>query len=451
MIGGDYTMDLLVQPVVLRGLVWGSPGRPGGAKRREERLDELGRELREKLPGLQVPDPVVIDGDQDLPLLRTVATRSDVLLVIRAELLSVRWAAPALASVEAPLILFRSPNFPGAVMADLYGYLRPEGCDVFLALNFEQIRRRCHIIGARKRLREIRVLLIGQGFPSWSQVANPTDPVTVRNRLGVEVVELPVEALFDRFPQVPRDDAEKLAQEWIEGAAGINEEGRRDIVEVAQVHIALEQLLAEHQAGAITVDCRMWDEQNMERFGRFYSPCMPLTVFRQKGVPAACEADVNALLSMMILGFLAEKPAFMGNLGGLDPEEGTVDVGHCAATVNMDGFDAEAEPYELMDYHHRGSGLASFSRMREGETATIARLEKDLDRISLAAGPILDTSMPPGCINRLKVQIGNIPDFVRRCWTGDHYAAVYGDQRERVWELCEMLGMEVLEPGRPYR
>lgn len=209
-------------------------------------------------------------------------------------------------------------------------------------------------------------------------------------------------------------------------------------------HIALEELVWEHSADGVTVDCRSMDEMSMERHGTFYAPCLSLTLLRAKGIHAACEADVCALLSMMILGYLANKPTFMGNIGAVNPEEGWIDIAHCAATVNMDGYDSPPAPLTLPDYHNRGTGISTFSRMREGQTVTFARLGKDLTALEAGCGKIWDSSPSKGCVNRIRVKVGDVHDFLHHCMLGDHHAVVYGDIIEDLKLLCKLLDLEFL-------
>ncbi|MEM3465067.1 MAG: hypothetical protein QW566_01210 [Candidatus Jordarchaeales archaeon] len=42
-------------------------------------------------------------------------------------------------------------------------------------------------------------------------------------------------------------------------------------------------------------------------------PCFAYVTLRDEAVPAACEADIISLLSMIILHYLTGKPSFMGN------------------------------------------------------------------------------------------------------------------------------------------
>ncbi len=444
---GKNVMSIKIQPVLFRGLVWGSPGKAGGAKRRQLNPAEIVKPYRENLPDCEVADPVFVDSPDEAQDLRARFPGADLLLVTRPELLSCRWAAPALVNSGLPLVLHNWKNNPSAVLSDLYGYLHADNADATLALDYPDIARRARVVEAHKRLRNATLLCVGDGFPSWSQVANPTSPEQVTERFGLEVVVRDLDELIDAARNVAQDRAEALVQEWRDQAAVVTEAAEQGLVEAAQAHLALEAMVKEASADAVTVDCRKMDEDTMARYGSFLSPCMSLTVLRDRGIPAACEADICVTLAMMILEFLAKKPTFMGNLNTISPEDGHVGVAHCAATTKMDGYEAEPAPLELSDYHHRGTGVASYSQMREGIEVTIARVDKNLANISVLSGTVVDATRGQGCINRILVQCDDVADFVERCMVGDHYAAVYGNIVREARALCRGFGVGVLEPG----
>lgn len=442
---GAQEKRVVVQPVVFRGLVWGSPGKPGGQRRRLESASEVTEFYRSALPEAEVREALIVNGPEEAERLPERLSGAEVLIVHRPELLSVTWAVKALESLDLPVALFGHRNFPGAVLCDIYGYLKAAGRgSVLLALDTSEIERLVRAARARKMLSSSTVLVIGEGFPSWSQVANPTSPETVRERFGAKVETASVEELFERIGEVDRSEAESLAKRWLEEASEVKPEARNAIVEAAMTHLAIERLVEERGADGVAVDCRLMDELSMERYGTFYSPCMSLTVLRARGIHAACEADVCALLSMMALGYLADRPTFMGNIGPVSVEEGWLEIAHCAATTNMDGYDSPPGPLVLLDYHNRGTGVATFSRMREGQTVTFARFDKDLKAVGAGAGRILDSSPGRGCVNRIKVGPLDVRRFLDQCMAGDHHAVVYGDLTEELRLLCGLLGIEPL-------
>jgi L-fucose isomerase-like protein len=45
-------------------------------------------------------------------------------------------------------------------------------------------------------------------------------------------------------------------------------------------------------------------------------------------LPAGCEADAGATLTMLMFEYLADRPAYMGNLVWADPQTNRVSISH---------------------------------------------------------------------------------------------------------------------------
>lgn len=433
-------MKLNIQPVIFGGLEWGHPD----TARREWKarvLADKQRMYEEKLTDVEMLDVCMINCEDEVGKWTALASNADMVLVLHTELLSVTWAAKALATVDVPVVLHGQENYPTPCFVDLYGYLRADGHDVHLALDIGEARSILRVLEAKKRLASTKILLIGEGFPSWSQVANPTSPELVEEKLGIEIRQRGINELLREFEAANTDDASTLAKEWLDGAEAVTEEAKRDIVDVAKVYSAIKKMLNSARANAFTIDCRAWDELTMEKFGRFFSPCMSLTTLRWEGIPAACEADICALLAQCVLTYLSGLPAFLGNIGQVNPTEGWVAIEHAAAAANMDGTHDKLEGYTLTDYQRRGTGVASYCSVEEGQDITFARFDKNLNNISVAVGKSLATER---CF---RVVIGDISDFMHRCLVGDHHAVIYGNHLKEVAALAEMLGVGILTPN----
>jgi L-fucose isomerase-like protein len=438
----DATLNVL--PVLFKGLMWGHPEKELGHVRKQiPSAEELLGPLRPELPEATLLEPCEIDSEDDVPKLMARVAEADMVLVVHVELLGVTWTARVLEQVDRPVVLYGKKHYPVAVTVDLYGYLRSMRREVTLAITPEDIRQEVRVLRARKRLACSRALVIGEAFPSWSQVANPPTPDVIRERLGVEVRTRPLEDLIAGFREASESDAERLAAEWQEGAIEVKEEARHDIVGAAKTCLAIQKLVEEENAQLFTIDCRAWDEWTMEELGRFYGPCMTLTLLRFLGIPAACEADVCALLSMGMLSYLSDRPCFLGNIGRVRPDEGWVAVEHAAATVNMDGKETAFRGYRLHDYQNRGCGLASYWDSPVGVDVTFARLSMDLREMGVAAGRTLEA---PRCF---RVAVDDVRDFVGRCLVGDHHALVFGNHVDALCNLCRSLGITPLVAGRP--
>jgi L-fucose isomerase-like protein len=431
-----------VLPAILGGRLWGSPQEQYGHRRKKlQPPEEMLAPFKAELKNVEFLEPSVINDQSELGKLLDAARKPDMLLIMHAELLSVTWAVRGIERLDIPVVLCRSrPNSPGAVLTDLYGYLKSQGRDVQLAIAFSDVQTKIQATRAKKRFANATALVIGSGFPSWTQVANPTEPRAVTAKLGVRVTQRSIDELMARFEKTDEQAAGRLAKEWTQNAQHVTEEAKRDIVGAARTCLAIKGMVQEANADLFTIDCRTWDELSMGRFSRFYGPCMTLSTLRFEGIPAACEADICAMLAMGALSFLSDLPAFMGNLGWVNPDQGWVRIGHASAAPNMDGTKTKMEGYTLTDYQGRGCGLASYCPVPEGWDLTMARLDKDLKNISFATGKSLASERD------FRIVIGNVRDFMKRCLVGDHYAVAYGNHAEALRELAAMLDMGVLEP-----
>jgi L-fucose isomerase-like protein len=441
-------MSLRVLPVDFAGLRWGHPEHKHGRRwRPQEQIPDKLRMYAERLEGIELLELCTLEGKDDAPGFLKLAAEADAVVCVHSELLAAVWAAEALAQSPVPVILHANENAPGAVISDIYGYLHADGCNTRLALNISELRAMLGGLAAKKRLAETRALIVGDAFPSWSQAASPESLELVRDRTGMELVGRSMDEFTALFDAADEAEAEAQAKEWLGAADRIEarEAVEQDIVPIARVYLAAKQMIEETEANAFSIDCRTWDEQTMERFGRFYGPCLAHTTLRFNGIPAACEADVCALLALCSLTYVSGLPAFMGNITQAVPEESWLGVGgHASAAANMDGSADKLEGYWLTDYGGRGTGCASYCAVPEGIDVTFARFDKNLENISFATGVTRETDR---CF---EVAMGDVDDFVHRCLVGDHHGVVYGNHALALRVLAEELGMGVLEAGKPW-
>lgn len=436
-------MELIVQPVCFGGIDWTSRAKLGlePTPRPVERARWRLPELQEAIDNVQWRDLIEVNTPEHIPTLREAARDCDLVLALASELLVVQTATRALSSVAVPVAVTGAEDIPGAFFTDVYGALKADGHDAYLAINAADLRSHITVLRAQKMLAHTRALLIGEGWPSFSQVANPDSPRVVEERLGVEIVQRSIEDLRARWEGADEDEAEDVAAMWLQNAAEVDESARRDIHQCAKMYLAMDALLEETGANALTINCRAWDLISCEEFKAFYSPCMGLTHLRWRGIPAACEADICALMSMCVLNYVSDKPAFLGNIGQIFPTRNSVRIGgHAACTVDMEGAGTPLEGYRLRDYGGRG-GVASYLPIEGGRPVTIARFDKHFRHLSLAAGETVATEQG------FEVALDDVNDFMHRCLTGDHYIVVYGDHVDIIARLCERLGVEPLIPA----
>lgn len=182
-------------------------------------------------------------------------------------------------------------------------------------------------------LRRSRVLV----SPPFKGTPAAHDPTEVKQRLGVEMVAI-ADGRYDAvMGTVDQAAAEARADKWLEEAQRLVEPSREDIVKAARASLTLDRLVAEHQACGLCVGtCMGWLPRGF--------PCLGFTGLNDRGIPAACDGDMDCLLTMLILEHALNQPGFLGNAAGVDTSRNTFHLSHCSAPLKMEGRSGPAAP-----------------------------------------------------------------------------------------------------------
>lgn len=200
--------------------------------------------------------------------------------------------------------------------------------------------------------------------------------------------------------------------------------------------------VTEHDIGALATRC--WPDF----FTSFGTPvCTVLAMLNDRGVSAACEADIYGALSMYMGQQLTGRPVFFGDPVSLDEEEGTVTFWHCGtAATSLAHPDSGA----VVGVHpNRKIGPAMDFGCAPAKAVTIFRIGRKPDgtfRAFLAAGEALDK---PRQFTGTSVVVRTdepakelVCRSVKDGWE-PHFVVVYGDVTQELRMVCEMLGVEV--------
>jgi L-fucose isomerase-like protein len=179
-------------------------------------------------------------------------------------------------------------------------------------------------------------------------------------------------------------------------------------------------------------------------------PCLSFTRLRDEGIAAACEADVCAMLSTMLLQEISRKSSFMSNISSVNRQASTVVLRHCVAPLKLMGYDAPSLPYNLRDYHGMGRGVTPEVGFPAGVEVSVGEFSKDLKSFALWPGRIqagskddqtaIDAETRSFCSNGAKVKIKDVDGFFQNIM-GIHHVMVAGNHAKAVRDA--LLGMKV--------
>ena len=277
---------------------------------------------------------------------------------------------------------------------------------------------------AASRLRGARLGVIGEPSP-WL-VYSRVEPAELRERLGVTLVEVPMERLVEEYQGAspPPGLLERLAS----SAASV-ERPRAELEKALRLYAAVKRIAERERLDAVTVEC-------FEVIPRLdTTACLALSLLNSEGIVAGCEGDVPATLTMMLASWASGRPAFMANPARLY-SDGLL-LAHCTAPISEGR-------YRLLSHYETGKGVGVSLEYPRGAEATIARLSPSLDALRIGVGEVLESGLlsPQHCRTQVRLRTRWNPYTLLEESTGNHHVLVLGNHVEALKAAAQMLGIK---------
>lgn len=312
--------------------------------------------------------------------------------------------------------------------------------------DLNELERALSLLRVVPMMRRSKILL----FPPAQGTQAARSPEEVKKRLGADVVAVEEKVFDDMITGADPAAVRAEVEAWTKGAKGILEPTGEDIEKAARVSVALDRLIEQEQADALAIGtCMGWLPRGF--------PCLGFTRLRDRGIPAACEGDMDSVLTMLLFQYAAGLPGFQGN-ATFDTARNALWTAHCTAPLKMDGPGGEAAPYLLRGHSEvGGSGCVPEIQYRLGQVVTRAKLV-NVHTILASTGKIIE--VPEKSVHGCRTQIvTEVRDAARMAanWgsaidsedamTLLHRVVVYGDHMQNLGHLSHLMGLEVLEEG----
>lgn len=273
---------------------------------------------------------------------------------------------------------------------------------------------------ARRRLQGSRAGVVGR--PSDWLIASESDRAAVKERLGIELVDIPIEELITEihsglcegpsgFPlkSVKYSVNRKVTQKVFDGALDI--------------YSALKRLIDRYELSAVTVRCF----DLLEAVGN--TGCIALALLNAEGIPAGCEGDIPTLLTMCVSNALFDVPGFMANPSRMDPSTGEMIFAHCTVPLNM------LRNYSYDTHFESGIGVAVKGELPEGPV-TLFKMAPGLDRCFTAeAGLIKNLSEKSLCRTQVLLRLEDrslCRDYFLKDPIGNHHVIIPGHRAQEI-------------------
>ena len=225
------------------------------------------------------------------------------------------------------------------------------GSAAHVAARMRELER---IDAARRALQGLRLGIVGQ--PSDWLIASRADAAAVQRKLGMELLDIPMEELLEAIPAAEKGETAEAG--------------------ALRIHAGLQALVARYRLGGLTLRC--FDLLGTVR----NTGCLALAKLNEAGVVASCEGDVPALLSMCIARAFTGKSGFQANPSRIDPETGEVIFAHCTVPLDM------VESFSYDTHYESGIGVGIRGKLAAGPV-TVFKVSGDLRRCFAAEGTLL--------------------------------------------------------------
>ena len=312
-----------------------------------------------------------------------------------------------------------------AASMEILSFLRQQGREGEIlhgsaAYIAERIAALSRAARARRRLQGSRAGVIGR--PSDWLIASDPDREAVRDRLGIELVDIPMEELVTEirlglceapsgFPLkgVKHSFNPKVTQKTFDDALDI--------------YGAVKRLIDRYDLSAVTVRCF----DLLSAVGN--TGCLALALLNSEGVPAGCEGDIPTMLTMCVANALFDVPGFMANPSRMDPSTGEMVFAHCTVPFSM------LKDYSYDTHFESGIGVAVKGELPEGPV-TLFKMSPGLDRCFAAeAGLIKNLSEKQLCRTQVLLRLDDrtlCRDYFLKDPIGNHHVIVPGRHAQEI-------------------
>jgi L-fucose isomerase-like protein len=263
--------------------------------------------------------------------------------------------------------------------------------------------------------------------------------------IGTQIRTVPHERFYSAFRDIKIDAAVlERAGRYQQHATEIVEPSREDIVEAAKTYYVLKDIVESEEADAVMMNCL----PGLQRPHKHVPPCMGFMDLRDEGIPAGCESDLDATLTLLLLQYLFDRPGFQHN-PSVDTVRNHYFCAHCTSASKMNGPKGPAEPYVLRNHAEAGWGCVPRVLFTPNTDVTITKyLSAKSDatpQMLIYSGTLLGCPpIPPtgGCRTNAEATINELEDISQL--KGHHLCLVYGHYAEQLRAFCQLHGIEAM-------
>ena len=270
-----------------------------------------------------------------------------------------------------------------------------------------------------------RIGLFGQ--PSDWLIASGVDRDFLRQRYGIETIDIDLQRLINGIKIVPQTEAEELAQTLMKRAKAVKEPTYSDMVEAGKAYLAIKRICQDEHLDAMTIRCF----DIVKACGT--TSCLALALLNDEGIVAGCEGDMQTLLSMFLAKRLCGEVAFMANPSQLTDR--TSMLAHCTIPLTM------CDEATIRTHFESGIGVAIQGLLPLTDYTLFKWGGPKLDRYFVTEARAVETPYSNHfCRTQITLDV-NLKPYLLQHSIGNHHVIIRGRHAEEIKRFMSINGI----------
>lgn len=306
--------------------------------------------------------------------------------------------------------------------------------EVVASSDFSDLETPLRVLAAQHHIRQSRVVCIR---PDGHATALSS---ALEKKFGAPIQFVPFSRLQTLYDATDRQVAQRDAAVFMKGALKVVEPKPVEVADSFRLYYAIQKLIQEEQANAITIDC----------LGGFHRgdlpayPCVAWSKLNDRGLYGVCESDLQSTFTQMLFTYYSGKPGFVSD-PVIDTKTNTVIHAHCVSATRLDGLNHPPVPYIVRSHMEDNKGVSMQVKWRLGQIVTVAKLA-DAETLLVSTGKVTDSpDLPRGCRTKVATQVVDASKMLMN-YSGDlHRVLFYGDHQRAAHQMGRLLGLKVVE------
>ncbi|MFW9960274.1 MAG: fucose isomerase [Candidatus Thorarchaeota archaeon] len=337
--------------------------------------------------------------------------------------------------LSSPIILLsydERNSLPAAM--EIRSYLQKKGIDTRIV--HMQLPKLHALLGRWSKYHGIVEFLKGAklgviGEPSSWLIASHVNPQRVRTRWGIEIEDIPIDALTKKLPY-------EISKEFLghvdtfKSKATCQNVSDDEIEKAGIVAQRLSELTKSEKLTAVTVQCfSLLQDTGI-------SGCYSLSFLNDtENFVAGCEGDIPATFTMLLARLLTGSPSFMANVASVDQELNTAVFAHCTISTSI------TDNYEITNHFETGLSIGVRGKLPLTEVTVLKVFGEDLNEYWVSGGTIIDNLVNDKvCRTQIRVAMDEPVDYFLEESLANHHIIIPGDHVQEIIEFFDFIERE---------